>query len=578
MQFSKKIKIMLGLLSIAIIWVGFCNLRQNNNHDLIDSLATAADVEDEIDEVTGSEAVIDENLSPQVRPEEFDQAAKRKQVVQLVEDALDFVNKHTFDVALNSFTHGKDFIRGELYLFVYDLNGVTLANGQDARLVWRDQSQLRDGFGTFIIQEMLKKAKEGGGWITYQWRNSTKVSYIKSFKKDGKEYIIGSGYYPHSKSDLVVSLVKGAVAYFNDVVINHGLLVDEVFSTLSYPAGRFVAGDLYLYAVSFDGVMMANGDRPGLIGTNVLNVKDTQGNFPNKEIINKLKNSSDGVWVEYISKNATKRTYAEKLTDNKGKDYFVACGYYPDETPQKAVDLVKNGYEFMKKQGLSAAIAEFSDRRVDTYRFGDLYLVVYDLKGIVVAHGGNSDNIGINFIDVKDEDGKYYVREILEKANRGGGWVDFKLKNAFQSAYVEKVDLGTDSYVITSGLYPVSKRETALLLARSAAGYLRTHTEEEAFGQFSDPAGKFIRGDLYVFAIEFDGISNVWGDNSEMIWRNIFNATDDNGKPYVQIFINTVKQGPGQVTYHINGHPRIALIEAVEKGTQKYVIGTGYYL
>ena len=49
-----------------------------------------------------------------------------------------------------------------------------------------------------------------------------------------------------------------------------------------------MTGDVYLYAVDFSGQMMANGDRPGLIGTNVLHVKDAEGKFVNQEIINKL--------------------------------------------------------------------------------------------------------------------------------------------------------------------------------------------------------------------------------------------------------------------------------------------------
>ena len=58
-----------------------------------------------------------------------------------------------------------------------------------------------------------------------------------------------------------------------------------------------MTGDVYLYAVDFSGQMMANGDRPGLIGTNVLNVKDAEGKFVNQEIINKLKNSTEGIWI-----------------------------------------------------------------------------------------------------------------------------------------------------------------------------------------------------------------------------------------------------------------------------------------
>lgn len=515
----------------------------------------------------------------EIMPEaDADDTNKRKQVIALVQEGISYVEKNPFDQAMNAFTHSRDFIRGELYLFVYDTKGFQYASGLDERLVWKDWFNLRDMFGTFMVQEMIKKAKAGGGWVTYQWRNATKVTYVKLFNKDGNEYVIGAGYYPHSKRDIVIGLVKAAVSYFNDIVIRKGFLVDEVFSTLSFPAGRFVMGDLYLYAVRFDGQMLANGDRPGLIGTNVLSVTDSQGKLVNQEIINRLKKTDEGIWIQYKSKNATKLAYAQKVTDKEGKSYFIACGYYPNAVPEKAVELVKNGYEFMKQHGMTAGVNEFSSRQVDTYRYGDLYLVVWDMKGTIIAHGANLDSIGINQYNLKDEDGKFYVQEIINKANHGGGWVDFKLKNAFQSIYVEKVEMGTDDFVIGSGLYPISKREMALLLARSAAGYLRSHSEEQAFAAFSDPNGKFIRGDLYVFVIGFDGIAKVWGDSHELIWRNILDAKDDNGKPYIQIFINTVKQGPAQVAYRINGQDRIALLEMVEKNGQNYVVGTQYFL
>lgn len=538
------------------------------------SLATSMDVDAAGDQVVGQE----EQQAQRAHRSEVDNEQRRQQVVQLVNDALAFVEKNPFDKAMNAFTHGRDFIRGELYIFVYDTNGFEYANGQDERFVWKNLIDLRDNFGTYIIREILKTAKSGGGWVTYQWRNATKNSYVMPFRKDGKDFVIGAGYYPHSKRDVVIGLVRAATSYFNDIVVNKGFLVDEVFSTLSYPAGRFVMGDLYLYAVDFNGQMMANGDRPGLIGTNVWEVRDSEGKFVNQEIINRLKKSDEGVWVEYRSKNATKSTYAEKVEDLTGRQYFIACGYYPTATPSKAVDLVKNGYEFLKKHGLSAAVQEFSSRQSDQFRYGDLYLVLWNMKGTVMAHGANLDSIGLNQYDLKDEDGKFFVREIIEKANRGGGWVDFKMKNAFQSIYVEKVELGSDNFVIGSGLYPISKHETALLLVRSAAGFLRVNSEEAAFTAFSDPNGKFVRGDLYVFVIGFDGIAKVWGDNHELTWRNVIDARDDNGKPYVQVFINTVKQGPGQVTYRMNGFDRVALLEMVEKDGQQYVVGTGYYL
>lgn len=589
---NKKFLIILFAITVPMV-IGL-RLRFKNNTSPI-ALRTCMDIEaiapqqvpvsEEIEvqestpEVTGS-AVIDTvpEYAIAVEKSDTDETAARKRVVALVEEGLAYINNNSFDVAMNAITHGRDFIRGSAYLFVYDTHGFLYASGLDERYIWKNWFNQRDEFGTFMVQEMIKKAKAGGGWITYQWRNATKVSYVKLFTKDNKEYVVGAGYYPHSKRDIVIGLVKAAAAYFNEVVLQKGFMVDEVFSTLSYPAGRFVMGDLYLYAVDFNGQMMANGDRPGLIGTNVLNVKDNEGKYVNQEIISKLKKTDNGIWVQYRSKNATKVTYAEKVTDAKGKSYFIACGYYPDATPEKAVELVKNGYEFMKRHGITASVNEFSSRQLDHYRYGDLYVAVWNLRGDVIAHGANLDAIGINQYELQDEDGRYYVQDIIDKANKGGGWVDFKIKNAFQSMYVEKVELGSDDFVIGSGLYPISKREMALLLARSAAGYLRVNTDEHAFAAFSNRKGKFIRGDLFVFVIGFDGIAKVWGDTAELTWRNVMDAKDDAGKPYIQLFINTVKQGSGQVTYKVNGQERIAILEVVEKDNQNYVVGVSYYV
>ena len=55
-------------------------------------------------------------------------------------------------------------------------------------------------------------------------------------------------------------------------------------------------------------------------------------------------------------------------------------------------------------------------------------------------HGSNPDYIGLKQWDVKDEDCRFFVQEMIQKALKGGGWVDFKLKNAFQSMFVQTVD------------------------------------------------------------------------------------------------------------------------------------------
>ncbi len=511
----------------------------------------------------------------------FDIEAKRKAVIKLVEDGIQYFKKNRLEDVLNKFSHTKEFVRGELYLFVFDEKGNNLAHGQQSELIWRNLYDLKDSYGAPIVQAIINKAQKGGGWVTYKWRNSTKVSYVQEVKKNGESYIIGSGYYPHSKAASVVNLVKGAVALFNEEVLVKGESQGLVFSDLSYPLGRFILGDLYLYALDVKGNYVAQGDQPGLIGTSGWDYRDAKGRYIHREIITKLKDTppGEGIWIEeYIDKNAPKKTYVQKVVDAKDKEYFIACGYYPDADRDAAENLVRRGYQSLKTQGIHLAAEAFTSRRTDTYRYGDLYLFVYNFNGKCIAHGRNPAYVGKNQYNMQDEDGRYIVREMIQKAQQEErGWLNFKFKHSFKSVYVEQVELALKKYVIGASLYPISKYETMELLARSAASYLRDYTPIEAFGAFVKKEGNFIRGDLDIFAFDTTGICLAYGDNYDLIWRNLFNIKDDDGKPFVKLFINTVKRGPGTVTYKLNGVHKVAHVEQVDKDGKSYVVGSSFY-
>lgn len=507
----------------------------------------------------------------------FDIEGKKRKAIAMVEKGVAQFKKSSLDEACHDFTQTKKFTQGELYLFVYDYTGVCLANGEDPSVLWKNRLDVRDTFGTYQVQEFIKTAKKGGGWVTYHWRGATKISYIKPVTKDDKSYLIGCGFYPHSKQDAVVSLVKGAVSLFGQAQ-KSGFARGEAFSLMSYPLGKFVYGDLYIYALDFKGTIYAQGEIPALIGTNSLEFKDARGKKPNKEIIEKLEKTDQGVWVEYISKNATKRTYAEKVTDSQGNNYFIACGYYPEANREAAEDLVKKGYAYMKRHGEDAARAEFTGPTKNDFRFGDLYLFVYDMKGNCIAHGGNETYVGQNHFNKLDQDGRPYIQEYIDEVkNKDNGWVDAKLNNSFQSAFVQKITLGLNSYVIGCGLYPISKQETMVLLAKSAASYLRGNSREATFSAIGAPNGVFTRGDLGVFVFDDKGTCYAYGDDPTMIWRNMLDAKDDDGRPWVKLLINKPKKGAGFVSYKLNGGEVVAYVEQVVKDGKTYVVGSSYY-
>jgi hypothetical protein len=127
-------------------------------------------------------------------------------------------------------------------------------------------------------------------------------------------------------------------------------------------------------------------------------------------------------------------------------------------TKPEAKALVEKGAAFIQKSGKASGLAEITmaaDKQgslIDR----DLYIFAYDFSGKVVAHGANKKLVGKNLFDMQDTDGKYVIRELIEAAKKGSGWVDYKwshpeTKKIHQkSAYILKID---DDLWIGCGAY-----------------------------------------------------------------------------------------------------------------------------
>ena len=114
-------------------------------------------------------------------------------------------------------------------------------------------------------------------------------------------------------------------------------------------------------------------------------------------------------------------------------------------TADEAVAMVKKGVAFVKANGKEKAFTEFSNMK-GQFVDRDLYIMVYDMEGNNKAHGSNPKLIGKNLLEIKDADGKFIVKGLIEVANKGKGWFDYKWPNGVtkavehKSTYVEKVD------------------------------------------------------------------------------------------------------------------------------------------
>jgi cytochrome c len=125
---------------------------------------------------------------------------------------------------------------------------------------------------------------------------------------------------------------------------------------------------------------------------------------------------------------------------------FSGFALAADGTPAEAKALVKKAVDFMKANGKEKALAEFSNPK-GKFVNGDLYIFVYDMNGKCLAHGFNQKMIGKDLKEMKDPDGKFYVKERIEIAKtKGSGWQDYKFTNPTskklenKTAYIEKYE------------------------------------------------------------------------------------------------------------------------------------------
>lgn len=120
-----------------------------------------------------------------------------------------------------------------------------------------------------------------------------------------------------------------------------------------------------------------------------------------------------------------------------------------------AIAMVKKAVAFIKEQSPDKAYPELSDK-AGKFIDRDLYVVVYQLDGKVLAHGSNAKFIGKDMIDAQDVDGKLYVKERVELAGKQASfWQDYKFVNPVskkvepKQMYCERLD----NTAVCAGIY-----------------------------------------------------------------------------------------------------------------------------
>ena len=122
---------------------------------------------------------------------------------------------------------------------------------------------------------------------------------------------------------------------------------------------------------------------------------------------------------------------------------------------ENAKNWVKKAISFYEATGKEISLAEFANPR-GQFVSNSLYVFALDLNGVMLAHPVNEKFAGKNFLEVKDSDGKSFIREVVEcAAKEGGGFVDYKWCEPVSKGELPKTLYfeRADGMIVCSGFY-----------------------------------------------------------------------------------------------------------------------------
>jgi signal transduction histidine kinase len=125
-------------------------------------------------------------------------AQKQEEAKALVIKAVAFMKENGNEKAFAEFNNPKGkFVKGDLYIFVNDAKGTTVAHGGNQKLIGKNMLELKDSEGTYFIKDFIKTAKNGGGWTEYKWTNpvSKKIESKRTYVAPSGDMVVGCGYY-----------------------------------------------------------------------------------------------------------------------------------------------------------------------------------------------------------------------------------------------------------------------------------------------------------------------------------------------------------------------------------------------
>lgn len=323
----------------------------------------------------------------------------------------------------------------------------------------REQTNMQKGlFYMAILAALILLAQAAVAedhCITAKWTVSSEKAVPRS--------IAANSTADAAKED-AVSLLGEAVDYLRDNGIKKAL------SEFNDSSGRFVRGDLYVFAYDLNGTCMAHPIRPELIGQTGL--LDTNGVDVVQRELRLAERGGGSMYIvlpnpEHGEKDELKQIYIENTDDGLylGSGYYLSniSASFSREEIDGLVGFVEEARQFVRESGKQKSLEVFNDPKGKFTKDGS-YIFAYDYEGRTLALPYQPELVGTIRIDAQDPNGVDYVRQIMNAAQDGSGFAYYIYPHPSQDmiprlklSYAVNVD---DSWLLGSGIYSQDEENT----------------------------------------------------------------------------------------------------------------------
>ncbi|MTJ02410.1 methyl-accepting chemotaxis protein [Idiomarina piscisalsi] len=201
------------------------------------------------------------------------------------------------------------------YVFVYDDKGNSIAHGVNQSLEGKNLYNFKDPNGVLLIQELIEAAESGGGFVEYDWENTSgqvnpKLGYADMLSEWG--WVVGTGFWTaglQEQTQVIEGNVDDALAESTASTIIASIIVLLIIAALALFVVKGITGPLKRALNAMDQIAKGDGDLTQRL--------DTDSNDEMSELGQAFNNFADQVsdMVANIRTSATSVTHSTQRLD-----------------------------------------------------------------------------------------------------------------------------------------------------------------------------------------------------------------------------------------------------------------------